>query len=132
MRILVVDDDRDMVLSLTTLLQVQKYETRGIHGALDILSHVRDFAPDVVLLDMAMPGRTGWQAAAAIRESFPDRRPVLVGISGEYTSGADRSVSQLRGFDFYLMKPCDPKVLLTLLRWVGIQFPQRFAAAALR
>jgi DNA-binding response OmpR family regulator len=129
MKVLVVDDDRDMVLSLTSLLGTEGYETRGIYGAAEILKHVREFKPDVIFLDIAMPGRSGWEAAAAIRESFPDRRLVLVGVSGEYTSGADRSVSEMRGFDFYLMKPCDPHVLLTLLRWVGIQSPYRAALA---
>jgi hypothetical protein len=59
MRILVVDDDRDTVLSLTTLLHTEGH--------------------------------------------------------------------QQRGFDFYLMKPCDPNVLLTLLRWAGIESPVRTA-----
>jgi len=125
LRVLVVDDNRDFVLSLTALLRAEAYETRGLHDAADILQQIREFDPDVVILDIAMPGKTGWEAAAEIRASLPEKRLVLVGISGEYTSGADRSVSEARGFDFYLMKPYDPDVLLTLLRWTGIQSPHR-------
>ena len=125
LRVLLVDDNRDFVLSLTALLRSEAYEARGLHDAADILQQIRDYDPDVVILDIAMPGKTGWEAAAEIRASLPEKRLMLIGISGEYTSGAHRSVSETRGFDFYLMKPCDPNVLLTLLRWTGIQSPYR-------
>jgi len=125
LRVLVVDDDRDMVLSLMALLRTEGYETRGLHDARNILQQVHEYDPEVVILDIAMPGRTGWEAARAIRSGLPDKRPLLIGISGEHTRGSDRIHSQTSGFDFYLMKPCDPKVLLTLLRWVRIQSPFR-------
>jgi len=127
LRVLVVDDNRDTVLSLITLLRIEGYEARGEYEARNIVRHVRDFDPDVVILDIAMPYVTGWEAAEAIRAEIPKKRLVLVGLSGEYTSGADRSVSRQRGFDLYLMKPYDPNVLLTALRFVGIQSPYRSA-----
>ena len=128
-RILVVDDDRDLVLSLTTLLNLEGCDTRGLYGASDILHHVRDFDPHVIILDIAMPEKSGWEAAEEIRAGLRDKRPVLVGLSGEHTRGSDRAYSQANGFDFYLMKPCDPHVLLTLLKWVGIESPFRPALA---
>ena len=127
MRVLVVDDDRDMVFSLIALLRTEGHEVRGAYEARNIVRHVREFDPQVVILDIAMPGVSGWEAAEAIRTGIPEKRLVLVGMSGEYTSGADRSVSRQRGFDLYLMKPCDPNVLLTALRFVGIQSPYRAA-----
>ena len=123
LRVMVVDDDRDMVLSLTALLRTEGYEARGLYDASDILQQVEAYGPDVVILDIAMPGKTGWEAAKEIRKVLSSRRPVVIGISGEHTRGLDRTQSQLIGFDFYLMKPCDPNVLLTLLRWVQIQSP---------
>ena len=129
LRILVVDDDRDMVLSLITLLRTEGHEARGVYEARNIVRQVREFDPQVVILDIAMPGVSGWEAAEAIRAGIPDRRIVLIGMSGEYTTGADRSVSRQRGFDLYLMKPCDPNVLLTALRFVGIQSPFRSAVS---
>jgi DNA-binding response OmpR family regulator len=125
-RVLVVDDDRDMVLSLIALLRTEGHDVRGAYDARNIVREVREFDPEVVILDIAMPGMTGWEAAEAIRAAIP-KKIVLVGMSGEYTSGADRSVSRQRGFDLYLMKPCDPNVLLTALRFVGIQSPYRAA-----
>ena len=129
LRVLVVDDDRDTVLSLTALLRTEGYDARGLHSAKDILHQVGAFNADVVILDIAMPGKSGWAAAAEIRKEISRRRLVIVGISGEHIRGADRTKSQTHGFDFYLMKPCDPNVLLTLLRWVQIQSPFSSPAA---
>jgi two-component system response regulator MtrA len=125
LRILVVDDDRDQVLSLTALLRGEAYDVRGLHDAADILQQVREYDPDVVILDIVMPGKTGWDAAKEIRAGLQGRKLVLIGISGEHVRGSDRALSEMYGFDFYLMKPCDPNVLLTLLRWQAIQSPHR-------
>ena len=126
-KVLVVDDEPDFVLSLTTLLRTEGYDTRGLHEAGSILRHVLEYKPDVAVLDIAMPGKTGWDAAGEIRAGVPGKRPLLVGISGEYTGTGIRAFSQTRGFDFFLMKPCDPGVLLTLLRWIAIESPYRSA-----
>jgi DNA-binding response OmpR family regulator len=125
LRVLVVDDNRDLVLSLTTLLCAEGCDTRGLYEADDILYHVRDYNPHVVILDVVMPGKSGWEAAKEIRACLPDRRLVLVALTGEHTRGADRDASRSNGFDFHLMKPCDPHVLFTLLRWVRIDSPFR-------
>lgn len=124
LRVLVVDDNRDLVLSLTTLLRTESYDARGLYEADNILEHVRDYNPHVVVMDLAMPGKSGWEAAKEIR-AFAGKRLVLVALTGEHTRGADRDSSRMNGFDFHLMKPCDPHVLLTLLRWVGIDSPYR-------
>ena len=124
-RVLVVDDDPDLLLSLVALLRTEAYEARGVHDATSILQNIREYGPDVVILDIAMPGKTGWDAAKEIRAELPGRKPALIGMSGEHTRGADRTLSGLNGFDFYLMKPCDPNALLTLLRWLSIQSPFR-------
>ena len=64
------------------------------------------------------PRRTGApvekieQEAQAFR---PNVRPMLIAVSGEYTKGADRLRAELSGFDYYLIKPCDPAVLLQLI-----------------
>ena len=53
--------------------------------------------------------------AKAVRERMGDRRPVLIALSGQYTQGADKVLAQLKGFNYYLVKPCAPNVLLSLL-----------------
>jgi len=125
LRVLVVDDNRDLVLGLTTLLRTEAHDARGLHQADDILEQVRDYNPHVVILDLAMPGKSGWEAAKEIRACAQGKRLVLVALTGEHTQGADRDASYMNGFDFHLMKPCDPHVLLTLLHWVRIDSPYR-------
>jgi len=124
LRVMVVDDHRDTVLSLITLLRAEAYEVRGLYEAGGILRQAQEFEPDAVILDIAMPGKSGWDAARELREQL-GKRLLLIGISGEHIRGTDRTLSEANGFDFYLMKPYDPSVLLTLLRWAGIQSPYR-------
>ncbi|HEY5900335.1 MAG TPA: response regulator [Burkholderiales bacterium] len=116
-RVLIVDDDRDTVLTLSALLREEGYETKGVYDGHEAIRAVDDFDPDAVLLDIAMPGMTGWDVARQIRSSRPsgEKRPFLIGISGEYTKSADRILGEIAGFQHYFYKPFDPKLLLTLL-----------------
>ncbi len=114
---LIVDDERDQVLTLSELLREEGYETKGVYSGRDALAAVDEFDPDVVLLDIAMPDMTGWDVARQIRSAVPEneKRPVLIAISGEYTKSADRILGQITGFHHYFYKPFDPKLLLKLL-----------------
>ena len=112
--IIVVDDDRDMVLSLMMLLREEGHDVRGLHAAKQVLRAVNEFNPDAVLLDIAMPELSGWEVARAIRTRLA-RRPMLIGISGEYRQSVDKILSEVVGFDHYLVKPYDPNALLALL-----------------
>jgi DNA-binding response OmpR family regulator len=87
LRVLVVDDNQDLVLSLRTLLRTEHHDSRGLYKADDILEHVRDYNPHVVIMDLAMPGKSGWEAAKEIRACVPGKRLVLVALTGEHTQG---------------------------------------------
>jgi DNA-binding response OmpR family regulator len=115
-RVLVVDDNRDMVISLLGLLETQGYDVKGIYSALTIVADVRDFDPDVVIMDIGMPGRNGWDAAREIRQNRPGKRPMLIAITGQYPQDGDRILAELSGYDYYLIKPFDTKVLLQLMQ----------------
>jgi DNA-binding response OmpR family regulator len=114
-RVLVVDDNRDMLDSLLALLETEGYNGKGIYSASTIIADVRDFDPDVIIMDIAMPGRSGWDAARELHQYRTGKRPMLIALSGEYTNVRDRLVAELSGFDYYLIKPCDPNVLLKLV-----------------
>jgi len=114
-RVLVVDDNKDMVDTLLALLQTVGYEAKGIYSAGTIVADVRDFDPDVIIMDIAMPGRDGWDAAREVRQYRTGNRPMLIAVSGVYTQGAVTTLAEASGFDYYLIKPCDPKVLLKLV-----------------
>jgi DNA-binding response OmpR family regulator len=118
LRILIVDDERDTVSTLTALLIDEGYQVRGVYKGRDVIPTMRDFAPDAVLLDLAMPGVSGWELAREIRSRYPERSPVLVAITGQYKQDADKLLGHLAGFDHHLTKPCDPKQLMALLAGV--------------
>ena len=119
LRIVVADDDPDMELSLTMLLREEGHEVRGVSSGRHVMGAVIDFDPDVVVLDINLPGAGGWEIARTIRSQRGNRRPMLIGISGEYKHGADRVLAQIIGFDHYLLKPCAPADLLSLLARPG-------------
>lgn len=114
LRVLVADDDADAVKSLAALLREEGYEVRGVHTGLGVLAGVRDFGPDVVLLDLGMPHLSGYQVARALRERYASARPLLIAITG-HNRPSDRMLSQLAGFDHHIAKPYDANALLALL-----------------
>jgi len=113
--VLIVDDERDIVSTLSALLADEGYQVRGVYRARDALATMREFDPDVVLLDLALPDVSGWEAARQIRAAYGDRRPVLIAITGRYKQPSDRLLGQLAGFNHQLEKPCDPVALIKLL-----------------
>lgn|SRR5262249_42598072 len=116
LRVLVADDERDTVLTLSELLREEGHEAHGVYKGTDVMPALREFDPDVVLLDIAMPGMTGWDVARKVREVCGHERPLLIAISGIYKQAADQILGKLAGFNYYLAKPYDPSVLIRLLR----------------
>ena len=78
LRVLVVDDSRDAVLSAMMLLEDEGHEVRALYSGRHVVKVVQDFNPDAVLLDIAMPGVSGWEVARALREKL-GRRQLLIG-----------------------------------------------------
>lgn len=115
-RVLVVDDNRDIVTTLMAFLRMDGYETCGAFDGLEALRAVEDFKPDALIVDIAMPGLTGWEVARTVRARDGGPRLLLIAISGEYELAANNVWREKGGFDYCLSKPCDPNVVLNLLR----------------
>lgn len=116
LRIVVADDNRDAVDTLAALLRQAGHTVYCVYSGSDVLPTVRVARPDAAIVDIAIPGMSGYAVAQEIRYSFTDlRRPLLIAISGMWTSSADKLVAQQVGFDHYLHKPCDPGEVLKLL-----------------
>lgn len=115
LRVLVVDDNPDDVKSALLLLETEGYETRGVQNANRVLPEVLEFDPDVVIMDIKMPERSGWEAASELRRRVTNLRLLLIAVSGHYTRGVDKVLSEMSGFDHVLTKPIDPATLLGLI-----------------
>jgi len=115
LRILVADDNRDTVSTLTALLQTERHKVRGVHRSADVLAAEREFNPQVVILDLQMPDISGYDLARWLRSRYGARCPLLIAISGVYTQSADRELSQVTGFDHHLAKPYSIGELLSLI-----------------
>jgi DNA-binding response OmpR family regulator len=115
LRVLIADDEHDTVLTLMELLREEGHETRGVYQGDHVMAAIGAFDPDAVLLDISMPGMSGWEVARAIREEYGEQRPLLIAISGVYKLAADQILGKLAGFNHYIAKPYDPSVLLALL-----------------
>ena len=113
-RILVADDDKDVVLSLTALLREEGYQVRGVHRGAEVLQAVFTFAPDVVLLDIGMPQMSGYDVARTLRERYGSARPALIAVTGRARE-SDRLRALAAGFEHHVAKPYEPRALLALL-----------------
>jgi DNA-binding response OmpR family regulator len=115
LRIMVADDDADTVTTLVTVLREEGHDVRGFYQAGDALRAIREFDPDAVLLDINMPDLNGFTAAQEIRDRYGVRKPLLIAITGVFTRGPDRILTQLAGFDHHLVKPYEMSDVLKLL-----------------
>jgi CheY-like chemotaxis protein len=117
LRVLVADDDADTVQTLTALLELEGHAVRAVRSGADVLPAIPIFRPDAIILDISIPGLSGYAVAQAVRHSFTDmRRPLMIAISGMWKQAGDRLVAQQVGFDHYLVKPCDPREVVQLLQ----------------
>src|SRR5262245_42829095 len=115
LRVMIADDDRDQVLTLTALLVAEGHQVRGLYRGKELVEATADFAPDVLILDIKLPDVSGFEIAEKIHERYRERRPLLIAISGVFKKGVDRILSQMAGFDHHLTKPFTFDALLALI-----------------
>jgi signal transduction histidine kinase/ActR/RegA family two-component response regulator len=109
-RVLLVEDNVDAADSLTILLELLGHDVRVAYDGLAALDAVRAGVPDVVLLDIGLPGLDGYEVARRIRGLAGAERVVLIALTG-YGRDEDRARTQAAGFDLHLVKPVDPDAL---------------------
>jgi CheY-like chemotaxis protein len=109
-----VDDNRDSADSLATLLQLMGYQTRTAYDGLAALEAAQAWRPDVVLLDIGLPGLNGYEVAHRLREEIGLKEVLLVALTG-WGQEDDRRRSREVGFDLHLVKPVDLQALQAFL-----------------
>ncbi|MGH7520239.1 MAG: ATP-binding protein [Gemmatimonadales bacterium] len=123
-RILVVDDHHDAGDSLATLLRLLGHQVRTAYDGLAALDAAKAFRPEVVLLDIGMPGMDGYEVASKLRQDPTLEGLLIVALTG-YGRDEDLRRSAAAGFDVHLVKPVDVGVLNTLLAQHGARVAQQ-------
>jgi len=113
-RVLVVDDNVDAAESIALVLRLSGYEAACVYDGPAALDAANDYRPDVFVLDIGLPGMTGYELAHKLREQPQFRKTPIVAVTG-YGQYDDRQRSRQAGFDYHLTKPVNPDVLQVLL-----------------
>jgi two-component system CheB/CheR fusion protein len=113
-RVLVVEDNVDAAESLATLLRVWGHDVQVVHDGLEALDVASESRPEVVLLDIGLPGLDGYQVARRLREDVGLHTSLLVAMTG-YGQPEDRRRSREAGIHHHFVKPVEPLVLRNLL-----------------
>jgi CheY-like chemotaxis protein len=114
LRIVVADDNEDAAVTLALALELQGHQGRTAHDGSSALAAVESFAPQVALLDLGMPGLSGWDLARHLRDSPAYRDLTLAAITG-WGSESDRHRAREAGFDEHFVKPVDLGAILAFL-----------------
>ena len=115
LRVLIADDDRDTAMTLALVLRDEGHEVHTSLRGDEVLDTCRLLRPDVVIVDINMPGMSGYAIARELRERHGALAPLLIAMSGVWTRSSDRLVGTAVGFDHYLLKPCEPRELVRLM-----------------
>ncbi len=113
-RMLIVDDNQDGAESLAMLLDLCGHETHQAHDGLAALDAAERLRPDVVLLDIGLPGLNGYEVCRRIRQEPWGKHMVLVALTG-WGQEDDRHRSREAGFNAHVVKPVDHNELMTLI-----------------
>jgi two-component system CheB/CheR fusion protein len=110
----VVDDNVDAAESLALLLRAVGHEVHTAYDGRAALRSVEALCPEVVVLDIGLPGMDGYEVARRLRQQEGLDQPFLVALTG-YGQEEDRRRSAAAGFDVHLVKPADPDTVQDLV-----------------
>jgi signal transduction histidine kinase/ActR/RegA family two-component response regulator len=113
-RVLIVDDNRDAASSLAMLLEIAGCVVSVAFDGPQALDSFESFRPEIVLLDIGMPGMDGYEVAQCLRQKTRGKDVLLVALTG-WGQSEDKRRAAEAGFDDHFTKPVDPKLLATLL-----------------
>jgi PAS domain S-box-containing protein len=113
-RVLLVEDNPDAADSLALLLEVLGHRVRSVYDGVTGLDAARASPPDVMLVDIGLPGMDGYEVAQLVRRDPALKNVVLVALTG-YGRDEDKRRAMAAGFDYHLVKPVNPDALQGLV-----------------
>ncbi len=117
-RLLIVDDNQDAAATLAMLLRLDGHEIQIAHDGNSALEMARSYGPELVLLDLGMPGMDGYEVARRIRQQTGMEDTVLAALTG-WGTAEDRRRTAEAGFDHHLIKPIELTVLKHIIAQLG-------------
>ena len=117
--ILLADDDYDTLLTLSTMLRDEGHIVHTCVRAEFVMEAVQRYRPDVCILDIVMPMKTGFSIARDIIALKLLRQPVLVALSGVFSKASDEIILKSAGFDHLVRKGGDPNDLFRIINEVA-------------
>jgi len=118
LRVLVVDDNIDAADAIGTLLTLSGFEVALAHAPADAMERAAEFDPDVILLDIGLPGKTGYELARDLHAHPVAARAKLIALTG-YGRPGDTLQADAAGFAGYLVKPVDVDQLRERIETIG-------------
>ena len=113
-RVLIVDDNIDAAETLAMMLELLGQQTRQAHEGMGAIQAAQDFQPELIFMDIGLPGLSGHEVASKLRGELGMRDTFIVALSG-YGTEEDRRKSMRAGFDSHVVKPLDPSALPEIL-----------------
>lgn len=114
LRVLVVDDNPDIAESLGILARLWGHQVRLAYDGQAALHEALAFHPDVIILDIGLPKKDGYEVAQTVKQTPGLQQALLIAATG-YGGEQDRRRSREVGFDYHLVKPVDPDYLHEVL-----------------
>jgi two-component system CheB/CheR fusion protein len=114
-RVLVVEDNRDAAESLVMILEMLGHPVHVVYDGAAALDAARRYAPDLMLVDIGLPGIDGYEVARRVRRDPALARCILVALTG-YGRNEDKRQARAAGFDRHVVKPVDLTALRALLQ----------------
>jgi two-component system cell cycle response regulator DivK len=114
-RVLVADDNPDQRALYVDILTHAGYEVIQARDGAEAIARAREDKPGLILMDVTMPGTSGWNAVRAVRDQAETRDIPIIVVTGLSGTG-DRDASFAAGSDAYLSKPVSPRRLLDEVR----------------
>jgi CheY-like chemotaxis protein len=115
LRVLLVEDDKDSAECTSLLLQIEGHQVQVARNGQAALQMAQADPPDVVLLEIHLPGMNGWEVAKALQQQATEKKPICIAFTTCGTE-ADQRHSKEAGIDLHLAKPLEPGYLRAVLR----------------
>ena len=113
MKVLVVDDNTDAADSLSALLEIDGFDVRTVYDGAAAVAMAAESQPDMIIMDLGMPGMDGYETARAIRQRPGAERILMLALTGWGQSDARRRTVEA-GFDHHLVKPVELEQIVRL------------------